>query len=528
MLSLDWLGFSSLFDQSLNSPFYSRRLRVSKVSNVYEYYKPLRNMMRRCHIEASIVDVWQLSRHILHGGPAPVQRGRQPYSLKPYLYPWDLPTIAREVILHANREGEKRLDSWTSMQTVINAIRRTEGASSGARMEVDDVMQELHRISHRQFPWQQKNDLNGLLRYLKVFGSPEVGPILERTTGFSIREYFLLGMWLTGHLLKRFDINAKQDFTAFGIPQNRSLAFFISLSSTVDELRGAMAGLQRYDESWEYTWNPLEAKPLIALNPVNRERLYCPVPDLLLRRFSHGMYYDLVKSPGFDTAFGASFQNYIGEILHAVFDHTNFTVVEEREYDTREGRHHGADWILGGPDANLFIECKTKRMKQVAKFSIGGPDLAGEIGIIADAVFQLYKNIREAEAGKSTWTPNGLPNFPLVVTLEDWFLFGPLPQKLLKNAVADRIRESGLDPVLIEKMPYAVASAREFERFAGIIEEVGVHAFFSKKSAAEYSGWMWSEYAREVFPAAKRTDIQVLFKGDWLRVIPIEAMSSLT
>ncbi len=42
-------------------------------------------------------------------------------------------------------------------------------------------MMELHRISHRQFPWQQRSGLTGLLRYLKIFGSPEVSPILERT-----------------------------------------------------------------------------------------------------------------------------------------------------------------------------------------------------------------------------------------------------------------------------------------------------------------------------------------------------------
>lgn len=287
------------------------------------------------------------------------------------------------------------------------------------------------------------------------------------------------------------------------------------------------ADLQKYDETWEYTWNPLEAKPLISLDPTNRHRLYCPVPDLLLRRFSHGMYYDLVKSAGFDTAFGTSFQSYIGEVLCAVFSQTGFTVFEEKEYDTSNGRHHGTDWILGGPDANLFIECKTKRMKQAAKFSVGGPDLVGEMGIIADAVVQLYKNIREAEAGKSTWTPNGLPNFPLVVTLEDWFLFGPLPQDLLKGAVTDRMLTVGLDLALMGTMPYAVASAREFERFTGVIKEVGIQTFFAKKCNADYSRWMWEEYAREEFPTAKRTNLQALFRDDWLRIIPIEAMDAL-
>ena len=497
------------------------------MSSVYNSYKPLRNMMRQCHLEASLVDVWHLSQHITNNGPAPVEPGMRPYSLKQHLFPWDLPTIAREIVLNADRKGRKRLNSSISMQTVINTIRRIENAISKEPLVAEDVMKELHRNIHRQFPWQQKNDLVGLLRYLKVFGSPEIGPILERTTGFGIRDYFLLGIWLTGHLLQRFDINAQQDFTAFGIPRDRSLAFFMSLSSTVEELSETMTGLQKYDETWGYAWNPLEAKPLISIDPTNRHRLYCPVPDLLLRRFSHGLYYDLVKSSGFDTAFGTSFQNYVGEVLRAVFNQSGFIVFEEKEYDIGKERHHGADWILGGVDANLFIECKTKRMNQAAKFSVGGPDLAGELGIIADAVVQLYKNIQEAEAGKSAWTPNGLPSFPLVVTLEDWFIFGPLTQDLLMEEVTDRMQKAGVDLALLEEMPYAIASAREFERFTGVIKEVGIQVFFARKRTADYPRWMWEEYAWEEFPTAKRTDLQALFEKDWLRIIPIEAMDAL-
>lgn len=496
------------------------------MSNVYESYKPLRNMMRQCNLAASLVDVWQLSQHLMNNGTAPVQPGMPPYSVKQYLFSWDLPTIAREVVLHADHKGKKRLNSLVSMQTVINTIRCVEDASSKELLAATDVMQGLHRISHRQFPWQQKSDLVGLLRYLKIFGSPEVGPILECATGFSIRDYFLLGIWLTDHFQTHFDVNADKDFTSVGIPRDRSLEFFLSLSSTANEIRDVMKGLQRYDDTWEYTWNPLEAKPLIAVNPTNRYHLYCPVPELLLRRFSHGIYYDLCRETGFDKAFGFSFQNYVGEILRAVFNQTCFTVFEEKEYEIAKGlRHHGADWILSGTDANLFIECKTKRMKLAAKVSMGGTDLAGEIGIIADAVVQLYKNIQEAVAGKSNWIPNGLPNFPLVVTLEDWFIFGPLPQNLLLEAVTDRMCKAGIDLAMLETMPYAVASAREFERFTGVIKEIGIQTFFARKREADYSQWMWEEYAKKLFPTAKRTNLLTLFQNDWNCIIPTQTVS---
>ena len=494
--------------------------------SIYESYKPLRNMMRQCNLEKSLIDVWQLSQHITNKGQAPVQPGMPPYSLKDFLYPWDLPTVAREVVLNADRKGTKRLNSLKAMRTVVNTIRQTEESGSKERIEVEDVLKELHRISHRQFPWQQRSDLIGLVRYLKVFGSPEVGPLLERETGFTIREYFLLGMWLTSHLQQRFDINAQEDFTVIGISREQSLKFFMKLSLTVEELQTLMASHQKYDKTWEHAWNPLEATPLISVDSKNRHHLYCPVPELLLRRFSHGLYYDLVNVSGFNTAFGTSFQNYIGEVLRAVFAPPDFTVYEEEKYYVGKALHHGADWILTGADANLFIECKTKRMIQTAKFSVGEPDLVGEIGIIADAVVQLYKNVNEAEGHKSKWVPNGLPSFPLVITLEDWFLFGPMPQDLLRTCVTKRMTAAGLDLALIKSMPYAVASAREFERFTGVVKEVSIQSFFNGKSSDEYKQWMWEEYARDKFPNAQRTNLQALFRQEWRRILPAEAMPS--
>jgi hypothetical protein len=495
-----------------------------KVVSIYDSYKPLRNMMRQCNLEASLIDVWQLSQHITNNGKAPVQAGMPPYSLKHYLYPWDLPTVAREVLLNANRNGTKRLNSLKAMRTVVNTIRQTEDAGSKERLELEDVMKELHRISHRQFPWQQQNALLGLLRYMKIFGSPEVGPILERETGFTIREYFLLGLYLIAHLQQRVRINAQEDLTVIGVSREQSLKFFMKLSSTVEVLRELMACQQKYDETWEHTWNPLEATPLISLDPKNRHHLYCPVPDFLLRRFSHGMYFDLVKASGFDTAFGTSFENYIGEVLRAVFAPPNFTVYKEEKYYVGKDLHHGADWILTGADANLFIECKTKRMIRTAKFSVGGPDLVGEIGIIADAVVQLYKNVKEAEEGKSKWVPNGLQSFPLVITLEDWFMFGPLPQGLLRTGVTDRMTAAGLDLALLKSMPYAVASAREFERFTGVVQEVSIQSFFNGKNDDNSKQWMWEEYARDRFPDAKRTNLQDLFRQEWRDIFPTEVI----
>lgn len=495
--------------------------------SVYTAYKPLRNFLRQCNIDASLADVWQFALHIRADGPAPCELGMPPYDVRGYAYPWDLPVIAREVILHADPGGSRRLRSRDAWARIINGIRAVGAAAAKERLELDDVMSELHRVGHLQFPWQQGSTEASLVRYLKVFGAPELERILVQKTGFSVRHYFFLGMWLAGHLRSRFDINARQDFTAFGIPQEQSYRFFLGLSKPVQQLRELILASQKYDASWEYVWNPLEATPLVSLDAANPHHLHCPVPDLLMRRFSMGMYYDLVKAPNFNIAFGPAFQNYIGEVLRKVFDGTQVLIHAEEEYQVGKQLHHGADWILEDPTANLFLECKTKRMVQRAKVSVGGPDLEEEIGVLAGAVVQLYKNVLEAHAGKSNWRTNGLPSYALVVTMEDWFMFGPLPQTMLANAVHKGMSDAGLDCQLLDRVPYGIASARELEGFANIIRAVGIQRFFRGKATEEYRAWMWTDYARKNFPEQRLQNAFALFPEAWPRVLPLEALRNV-
>ncbi|PLK50138.1 hypothetical protein [Uliginosibacterium sp. TH139] len=113
------------------------------MSAIFDAYKPLRNYLRQCALDTTLVDVWQLSLHVSNPDvmPAPRQAGARPYSLNGQLYSWDLPVIAREVLLHAQkRGGTKRLNSQVAIGTVINSLRNTGNEGSKLRLiEQDDI-----------------------------------------------------------------------------------------------------------------------------------------------------------------------------------------------------------------------------------------------------------------------------------------------------------------------------------------------------------------------------------------------------
>jgi hypothetical protein len=123
----------------------------------YEEYKPFRNYMRRLDLVGSLVDVWCFSVHIMNDRALPpdYEVGR-PFgvSTKDNLWPWDLDILAREIVLNAGNRGDRTLRRWNDFAAAINYIRRLDGDAYSASGESADVLFELHRIVHRQFPWQ--------------------------------------------------------------------------------------------------------------------------------------------------------------------------------------------------------------------------------------------------------------------------------------------------------------------------------------------------------------------------------------
>lgn len=493
---------------------------------IYDAYKPLRNYLRQCALDVTLVDVWQLSQHVSNPNviPAPVQAGARPYSIDGLLFSWDLPAIAREVLLHAQkRGGTKRLNSQVAVGTVVNSLRNAGNEGSKLRLvEQDDIFNEMLRIAHHQFPWQQGDIYRSLVRCLHIFGAPCVAPILEKHTGLTVREFFLLGFALAGHLLRRFDINGSQDYSEFGITEAQATAFFARLSISIDGLRRVLTA-QPVDETWEYGWNPLEATPLVVLDPEYQNRMYCPVPELLLRRFSTGLYYDLVNVPGFGNAFGVAFEEYIGDVLTAVYANGAAKILKESQYLVGRNTHHGPDWIVCDAGGNLVIECKTKRLTHSAR-QAGDIALRAEVDKIAEAVVQNYKNTKEALQGLSSWKPNGYPIIPLVITFGDWFFLGPHLHEMLEQSVRTKLPDAGLDALLVETMPYAIMSCREFELCIAAVREVGVARFFQGKREGDYLQWMWPQYLQDKFSGIKSIDLQEMFEAEWRKVIPEAAM----
>jgi hypothetical protein len=317
--------------------------------------------------------------------------------------------------------------------------------------------------------------------------------MFERELGMSMRQFVLLGIAVAGYFKRQPILSTTQEYDeALGISHDASRAFFERITSTIADLRAETAKQQSYDSDWRYTWNPLEATPLVRFDPAQPDRIVCPIPDYLLRRTSAGVFYDLVKSSDFHNPYGDSFQAYVGEVLQVICKPPRFAIMGEEPYYVGSDKFHGVDWLLSDETGNLFVEAKTKRLTLNARIRTDDIALDKDLVTMASAIVQHYHNILRACDGKTKWVPNDLPIYPIILTLEDWLIFTPRVLENLNEHVKRLLAGHGISEKVLTDIPFTISSAQDFETAVQVIAKVGINAVMTKKTAV--GQWNWENF----------------------------------
>ncbi|WP_186128544.1 hypothetical protein [Burkholderia gladioli] len=466
--------------------------------DIYDLYKPFRNQLRKLALRPSLHRIWAYQRGVDTSG---VLRLRLHGGQWIHIYVWELLLLCREIVLHA-AGSDDALASANGLVSLVNHIRRIDEQISASTVASGaSAMQALHPIIHKQARWQHVRYEAILFRAFHIYDAPELAPIVDQTMGLSVRAMYTLAMAIGGAARQVSYTNAAQDYEAFKVSHGMRDAFFQHVGATASQLRNELQEVpQQYDERWAFTWNALEKYPLINLDGSGSPRFFCPFPDLLLRRVSEGLFYDLLNSTAsFGDKYGRAFERYVGLVLNEVFRGGEFVVLGEQPYKVNGSIRHGVDWIVGDTTANIFMECKARRLKQQAKEFADGEALQRSLEDLARAIVQLYRNIDDALKGYANWRPNGLPIFPFVVTYEDWYLFAPHVVDQLFEYVRCQLAEAGLAQSLVETMPFFVTSISEFEKAGQAIAHLGIQRFCAARAISEYRHFGLGSFASTAF-----------------------------
>jgi hypothetical protein len=489
---------------------------------IYDLYKPFRNELRKMALQSALANIWRYQNLVAASALIKLPTGISGPVFE--FYVWELHTLCREILLNASG-NEDTLSTPNGLIKMINHIRRiNQGISERSLNSGDDGLRVLHTLVHQQARWQYSRDEARLFRAYHIYSDHELAPIFKQATDLSVRDMFLMAIAMAGAGTRQAGTNASQDYSAFGISQDARDRFFSMTGRTLADIRHRLEQLRRDDEGWEFTWNPLEATPFVNVDDNRTPMFWCPLPQLLLRRVTEGLFYDLAEGAKtfkikYGNEYGHAFERYVGRVISEVLHADDFSITKEQPYKVGKADKHGADWIVSDSTGNLFIECKTRRMKQGAKETSGGESLDKSLDELAEAVVQLYANIDDAVKGKSTWVPNGLPLYPVVVTYEDWYLLTPQVVETLNEHVRSRLEKKGLPKELLKTMPFVVTSINEFEMAAQDIAYLSIRRFCAASTAKEYRHFQLSALATAEFPTEARPHRRLL-EDSWAEIFP--------
>jgi len=502
------------------------------MANVFDYYKPLRNYLRQVELIESLSVIRAYVQHLQFSEQIPKDIEVASYVLtakhwvEKKFYPWELDTLAREIIINSPESNSilfpKTLKRWSYFSDAVNKLKDLEN-NIAKLYPPKNVLLELYRIAHREFPWQSRPNTIWITRYFKIFGHKELDEIIQRVIGLNLKELYTLGLAITGVYLKHFILFYPPNIQIGSINKGKLDSFLSHFSDNLGPLRENLIKNQEFSENYVYTFNPLRLCPLIRMRIKGKDALICPIPTFLFRRFTEGVYYEICNERDFGEPFGESFQNYVGEVIVKTVSKDSFAIYPEKEYYVGKERKDTTDWIVDGKDAALFIETKTKKLRLRAKVEITTTEvLMEELDKMAEFVVQVYKTIRD-------YQNNHYPDykfdpkkeiFPIILTLENWYVFGNQLEDALNAKVKEKFGKYSLDESWLEKMPYSICSVEEFEEMIQIIASIGINNFMRKKVFdLEKKHWAMQSFIFNDFPGelARTKD---LFPGVYKEIYP--------
>lgn len=498
---------------------------------IYGRYKPVRNAISKLCLADSLGVIWAYVQDLQFGSPIP-----RDYEVHPsyasatskgekikWLSEFHLETLCREIILHS-QEGSgcsESMKDWKTLSRVVNGLKDLENFISGRFTTPELLQQELHRIVHRQFPWQRSiPNAQNITRYYVIYKHPPLAEIIKETTGLHVDELVLMGMALLGCYVANLAIFYPPSIKIPGLSLDTLDRFLQRFSIHIDQLKARLKAEREMNDKFSYAYNSMRAYPLIRMEIQGKDSFVCPLPTLLFWRFTAGVYYEICGHSSFANAFGEAFQSYVGDVIaRGIKGQAN--IYPEDKYYVGKDLKRTVDWILDQRDAAIFLEAKTKRLALDARVEAasGGP-LSSELAKLATMVVQVYKSIRDyRENLYPALKYNGSKQlYPLVVTLEDWFLMGPLIKNELDSHVMTRMRAENIPESWLTEMPYTVCSIDEFETAIQFICAAGIESVLRGKAFdPERQQWTLGAYLRDL-NKSRTTATRFLFDAEYERL----------
>lgn len=378
----------------------------------------LRDLLRQCDVEQAL--------RLIASVAARPDRGDA-------FQDYQLAVVARFLLESDGKGGTGKLeeDVLTLCCELATSVVVAPGAAFGVPVS-DSAWALAHRVAYQQFPDQ---DADGyVLRSLVLYR--QAAPGLQQAAGFPFERAYsqrygltLDEAWRIGYALHRWSraipggsidvqsLTRLSDLKGIGIGKVEGFLKTIACDfAAYRSLLDAPSGQRPHFEP--YNLNPFRKYPVLRMPD---GRYLVPIPGYLLRRITHGLYYDLVELDrrGFLALIGRAFEAYVGRLLSG-----------QAGKASCDGQ---GLWSLQDGDAVLLAQCITRPFGALGRATGDRAhlrqDLARQGGVV-----DCVKRLQELAAGYA-----GRRVVGLVVALEDFYLAnGPFIRGMVNEELAQQ------------------------------------------------------------------------------------------
>ena len=349
----------------------------------------------------------------------------------------------------------------------------------------------MHRVAYQQFPDMEEDGYvpRSLIIYRRIAPSLGYDAVFDfeaafaDSYGLSLDEYLRVGMqayrWCVSKPGEPF---SHGDVTPAGWKQDTAERALTLLSCDFAAFRSMLDVPDGRNSHFEpYNLNPFRKAPILLLPG---DDYLAPVPSFLLRRITHGLYYDLIEldRPGYIGLMGRAFKEYVGELL--------------KGQSELAGGSDGEPWVLYNSDTAVVIETITRPFGALGR-STGDPehldlDLSRTGGVV-DTAKRIYEFLDDP--GELSGVIEGRRIVGVVTALEDFYLAnGPM----IKGLVEERLNDQETHPGMSSLNLVHVSGLETLQALSGQSGKRIVDLIAIKVDNVEYNDLELDQFARQM------------------------------
>jgi len=477
-------------------------------NDIYFLYKPFKNQLSKVNLFDSLFVIWAYINNIDRNKPLPAGFEKSSQFLYPdkvakrrLIQEHHLEVLARELFVTSYVDiKEKTFQKWDYFAGTLGKLRELENILDKEFLdkEKNNIYFHLIRLANNQFPWQESNSLIDITRYYKIFNNKFINELVKNKYGITYEKISIIGIILYGIFTENFTHTLPITSQIKNIDSSIINKFLEIFATDVKNMQEKINGARKIDKNFFYSRNPLRDFPLILTNYQGTNHLVCPIIQLFFWRITKGIFYLLVNEKGFDKNYGDSFEKYSIDVIRKANKNEQIKFYKQKQYGKDCKRP--VDLIIEDKTAMLFIECKTKRLPIKAMKS--KKEFEAQLDILVDGIIQIYKFYNDYKNNKYPYKKynSRKPIYPILLTLENWYMFGHYFVDMIDSKVKEKLVLSNLDAGLTDKMPISICSIAEFEQLVQIIQNVSIDVLMNKKLfASDFRYWAFANFLANQF-----------------------------